>query len=128
MKKIILFVSLFPFVLMNMLGCVPLLIGAAIGGVAVYAVSKDTVQGDTDKPYDTLWSAALRVCKIRGAIKQEDSTKGCIELETGQSRVYIRLIRLTRAAVRLKVSARKFNLPNINLAQDIFVKIIEEAK
>jgi hypothetical protein len=128
MKKILFYIFLFPFIFMNISGCVPLIIGGAAGALGAYAVSKDTVQGDTDKSYDSLWDAALMVSKLRGVIKQEDSLRGYIELEEGQSHVDIRLIRLTRATTRVKISARRYHLPNLSLAQDIFVKIMEQAR
>jgi hypothetical protein len=31
---------------------------------------------------------------------------------------------LTRATTRIKISARKFHFPNLELAQDLFVKIV----
>lgn len=109
-------------------GCVPLIIGAAAGGMGAYAVSKDTIQGETDKPYDLLWDAALRVSKIKGAIKEADVDKGYIEMEADSSRVGIKLIRLTHATTRLRIWARKYHFPNLDLAQDMYVKILEEAK
>lgn len=113
----------------NVLGCAPFIIGTAAGALGGYAVSKDTVQGETDKPYSGLWDSALTVSRIRGTIKQEDSATGYIELETDSNRVWIRLVKLTRATTRIKVSARnRFHLPNVGLAQEIFVKIIEEAR
>ena len=127
MKRIMCYLLVFVLIC-SVAGCVPLIIGATVGGVAVYAVSKDTVQGETDKTYDSIWNAALRVGKIRGTIKQENYTKGTIELEAESSRVYIRLFDLTRATTRLRVSARKYHMPNISLAQDMFVKIMEEAR
>ncbi len=113
----------------NLSGCVVAGI-AVVGAAAVggYAVSKDTIQGETDKNYDILWESALSVARIRGTIKKEDSMSGYIELQTDSSKVYIRLVRLTEATTRLKVSARKFHLPNISLAQDIYLKIIEQAR
>jgi hypothetical protein len=107
----------------------PLIIGSAVGALGGYAISKDTVQGETDKPYEALWENSLMVARIRGVIKQEDYTRGYIVLEAeGKSQVWIRLVRLTQATTRVRVSARKYHLPNIELAQDIFVKIIEEVR
>ena len=126
MRKIILF--LIPCIFVSILGCAPLIVGGAAGALGGYAVSKDTIQGETDKSYDSLWNSALMVGRIRGQIKYEEMTKGYIELEAESSRVYIRLIRLTVATTRLRVSARKYHLPNLGLAQDIFVKIMEQAK
>lgn len=126
MRKIILF--LIPCIFLSILGCAPLIIGGAVGVLGGYAVSKDTIQGETDKNYDGLWEAALTVSKIRGEMKYEDKTKGYIELEAESSKVYIRLIRLTVATTRLRIQARKYHFPNMSLAQDIFVKIMEQAK
>jgi hypothetical protein len=113
---------------LNVLGCVPLIVGGAAGALGAYAVTKDTIQGESDKSYGALWNAANMVCRIRGTIKDEDSVKGYIELETESGHVWIRLIRLTRATTRIRISARKYHLPNLDLAQDMFVKIMEEAK
>jgi hypothetical protein len=126
MRKIILF--LIPCIFVSISGCAPLIIGGAVGALGGYVVSKDTLQGETDKSYDGLWEAALTVSKIRGQIKYEDKTKGYIELEAESSKVYIRLVRLTASTTRLRVSARKYHFPNMGLAQDIFVKIMEQAR
>jgi len=120
--------GIFAFCILNLTGCAPLIVGGAVGALGGYAVSKDTIQADTDKSYDILWNSALRVSRIRGQVKQEDISKGYIELEAESSRIYIRLIKLTPAKTKLRVSARKYHLPNLGLAQDIFVKIMEEAR
>lgn len=125
MKKIIRLFLIFPLIVIS--GCAPLIIGGAVGALGAYAVGKDTIQCDTDKPYESLWSSAVAVAKSKGTIKQEDKTKGSLELQDNSSHVYIRLVRLTRSTVRMRISARKHHLPNIDLAQDIFVKIIEGA-
>jgi len=125
MKRLSLFLILCIFVSIS--GCAPLIIGGAVGAVGGYAISKDSVEGATDKSYDSLWQAALTVSKIRGEIKFESKTKGYIELEAESSKVYIRLVRLTASATRLRVSAKRYHFPNMNLAQDIFLKIMEQA-
>lgn len=105
-------------------GCAPLIIGAAAGGLGAYAISKDTVRGDSDKHYEALWGSALSVAGSYGVIQQKNAGTGYIELEAQSSKVWIKLIRLTQSTSRLSVSARKYHLPNMELAQDIFVKII----
>ena len=125
MKRIELVCFLLPFIFFNLTGCLPLIIGGAAGALGAYAVSKDTIEGDTDKPYDSLWNSAEAVSRLRGTIKQEDSQKGYIELEASRSNVLIRLMRLTYNTTRIRVSARKYRFPNIELAQDIYVKIME---
>ncbi|MDO8489617.1 MAG: DUF3568 family protein [Candidatus Omnitrophota bacterium] len=127
MRRSFLFV-LFSYLLISSCGCAPLIIGAAAGGLGAYAVSRDTVQGDTDKNYEALWDSALNVARARGLIQQENAATGYIELGLESSRVWIKLVRLTQTTTRLKVSVRKYHLPNMELAQDIFVKIMTGVK
>ena len=99
-----------------------------MGAAGAYVISKDTIQGNTDKPYDRLWSATVRIGRVRGTITEEDRQRGYIELEADSSRVKIKLNRLTSSTTKLRVSARKYHLPNLDLAQDLYVKILEEAR
>jgi len=117
-----------PLLCLSLAGCAPLIVGAAVGALGGYAISKDTIQGNTDKNYDLLWESAINVARMRGNIKTEDSVRGYLELEVNSSKVYVRLIRLTQATTRLRVSAKRYHLPNLSLAEDIFVRIIEEAR
>jgi hypothetical protein len=125
-----LFASFFviSFIFSCVVGCAPLIIGAVVGGVGCYAISKDTVQGEMDKPYKSVWDAAIMIAKIRGTITQEDSRRGYIGLDVDSSKAWIRLVRLTRSTIRLRVSAKKYHLPNLTLAQDLYTKIMEEAR
>lgn len=109
-------------------GCLPFIVGGAVGALGGYAVSQDTVEGQTDKDYNALWDSVKTVAGIRGVIKTEDETRGYLEMEVNSSRVIVQLLRLTKTTVRVKVSARnKLGLPNMSLAEDIFVKILEQA-
>lgn len=128
MRRRIFAALLFPFILVGISGCVPLIIGGAVGALGGYAVSRDTIQGDTDKSYERLWNATVSISKVRGSLKQEDSIKGLVQFDSEDGRVWIRLIRVTQSTTRLRVSARKHRLPNLTLAQDIFVRIMEAAK
>jgi hypothetical protein len=127
MRQIVLFL-LVPVITLSLCGCVPLIIGGAAGALGAYAVGKDTIQGDTDKLYDSLWYAAYDIAKLYGFIKQEDQARGYIALEKESSKIYIQLFRLTQATTRLKVSARKHHLPDLALAQDLFVRIMDAAR
>jgi hypothetical protein len=122
------FPALVLFILPALCGCAPLIIGAAAGGLGAYAISKDTVQGDSDKDFDLLWESAINVSRQYGIIQQENISTGYIELTVDSSKVWIRLVRLTRATTRVRISARKFHFPNMELAQDLFVKIITGVK
>ncbi len=125
MKKYMMF--LLPAVLLCA-GCIPLLIGGAAGALGGYAISSDTVQGETDKPLESVWAAAAEVGNSRGVIKEQDEIRGYMNVEIDSSKVWIRVIKLTQATTRLKISARKHHLPNLRLAQDLFVKIVEQER
>lgn len=127
MKRRIMCVFLSAALLCSCAGCiaVPLVAIGAIGG---YAVSKDTIQGDSDKQYDSLWSSALSVSKAHGAIKVENAEQGSIEFISGKSRVWVRLSKLTRSTTRVRVSSRKYHMPHLDLAQTVFTKIIDQAE
>lgn len=109
---------------LNFSGCVflPWVVGAAGG----YAVSKDTIAGEIDADYDTLWDAAMKVSEIMGVINLEDKVRGRIDLNIGKSKVVVIIEVLTPKTMRLKVKARKYLLPNIALAQKMFVKITQQ--
>ncbi|MBU1905820.1 MAG: DUF3568 domain-containing protein [Candidatus Omnitrophica bacterium] len=109
-------------------GCLPLIIGGAAGALGAYVVGRDTIQGETDVPYDEVWEAALAVSRFRGATTKEDSVSGVIELESGSSKIWIKIFALTQSTTRLKVSARKHHFPNLTLAQDTFVKIMDQTR
>ena len=109
-------------------GCAVLLIGVAAGGVGMYAASNDAIQGESVMAFEKVWNAAVQVSKIRGTISKEDPNAGVIELDAESSKVWIRVTRLTGETTRLRVAARKFKLPNLTLAQDLFLRIIEQAR
>ncbi|MCX5708508.1 MAG: hypothetical protein NTY14_06020 [Candidatus Omnitrophica bacterium] len=126
MKKLLTLFVLIPFLVTGLSGCIPVFL-MAVGGVGVYAVSKDTIQGDTDTPYEAIWDSALKVARIRGTVLQEDFNRGYIEVNAKPNKIWIQFVRVTTTATKIRVSARKYKLPNIDLAQEVFIKIIEEA-
>jgi hypothetical protein len=127
MRKAMIFVLL-AVLSLGSAGCAALLIGVAAGGVGMYAASNDAIQGETDLAYETIWNAALTVSRIRGTVSKEDRSAGTIELDADSSKVWIRVTSLTKATTRLRVACRKYKLPNVPLAQDMFLKIMEQAR
>ncbi len=113
------------FLCLSISGCLPLFIG--VGALGGYAVSKDTIQGEVAQDVGTVWGAAIKVSEITGIIRAEDRTKGTLAVEVDRNNVNIRIEELTKNTVRLRVSARtKYLLPNIDLAQKIYIKINKE--
>lgn len=126
MKRILLAMALCVSLLVNA-GCVPLVF-VAVGGAGAYIVSKDTIQGETDIAYETLWESAIMVSKYRGSIQKQLFDKGTIEMMEGKAKVWITLERLTQSTTRLRVASRRYKMPNLELAQLIYTKIIDQAK
>ncbi len=117
-------VSIVLLLCFSLSGCVWAILGA--GAVGGYAVSKDTIVGEIDSDYDTLWMAAERVAGIMGEIKTQDREKGTIELDVDRARISIQIERLTLETLRLQVKGRKYMMPNIGLAQKVFIKIQQQ--
>lgn len=129
MRKFAFFSFLACIVILNLTGCVALIAGSAVGAVSGYAISQDSVQGDMDKSYDGLFSAAQEIARSSGTIKKEDYAKGTLSfVAQDSSLVWIKVSRITQTASRLKVSSRRYHLPNLTLAQELFVKIVDAAK
>ncbi len=126
-KKFILLPVLMVFLIMSISGCVFMVAGGA-GALGGYAVSRDTIKGHSGKPYRSIWGSALRVARIKGKITMENKDNGEIEFEVKPSRVWVKLTKLTDASTEIRVSARRYSLPNLGLAEEIFVKIMEELK
>lgn len=126
MKKVV-FLLLIPIIAINLAGCW-FIVGGAAGAAGAYVMGKDYMEGNTDRTYDSLWNAAMSVARIRGSIQKEDPMAGRIEVAVESTLVKITLVRVSQATTKVRVAARKHHLPNLTLAQDIFIKIMEEAK
>ncbi|MDD5348046.1 MAG: hypothetical protein PHT59_05475 [Candidatus Omnitrophica bacterium] len=129
MKRATVSALLIPLLCLSVAGCAPILIGAAVGGVAMYAVGRDTIQGDTEMGYESLWDSGMQVAKIRGTVLQEDSNRGYIETDVQGGRLRIHFLRVTPAVTKVRVSARtKLKMPDLALAEQVFTKIIEGSR
>ncbi len=127
MKKMVALSLIMPFLALGLCGCVPVLL-MAVGGIGVYAVSKDTIQADTETSYEAIWDASVKISRTKGAVLQEDFNRGYIEIDARPNKIWIQLIRVSANATKIRVSARKYKLPNIELAQQVFTRIFEESK
>lgn len=105
-------------------GCVPLIIGG-VGVLGGYAISRDTIAAESSRSIEDIWKAAKDVVPVMGIIKSTDEDTKTIEANIYSSVVTVRVEKLTEATNRLKVKARKFMMPNIGLAEKIFVKIMQ---
>lgn len=109
-------------------GCAVVLVGA--GAAGGYAVGKDYIQGETDKDFDRVYNSAINIADIMGAVESKFSNPslGKIKAKVEASSLDIDIERLTQKTVRLKVRSRKNLMPNIELAQKVYTKILQNAK
>ncbi len=106
-------------------GCVPLWVGAGVAGiVGGYAVSPDTVEGTTTRPLEECYSAAKEIAGIMGQVIQESPNGGELIATINGSRVTVTLTAVNATSTKLAVKARKSFMPKIEVAQDIYAKII----
>jgi hypothetical protein len=118
--------SLFLICCLFLSGCIFVIAG--VGALGGYAISKDTIQGETEKSFESLWGTSLDVLSIMGIVYTEHESKGIIEAKIGASDVKVVIEELTARTARLRVSARKYLLPDISLAQRLYIKIIQNSK
>ena len=108
-------------------GCI-FLVGGAVGALGGYAISNDTIQGEIDKTFESLWKNSVDVLDILGAVTMEDKPRGLIEAKVNGAAVKIMIEQLTPKTSRFRVAARKYLLPKISLAQTIYIKVVQRAK
>ncbi|HTL46442.1 MAG TPA: hypothetical protein VL688_00065 [Verrucomicrobiae bacterium] len=109
-------------------GCALFVLGA--GAAGGYAISRDEIEGFSDKSADAVWSSALEVLTGQGAILLQDKQTGHLEAKVGGSEVKIEIFQVTPKSVRMRVQARKgYNLfPDMKLAQRIYTLLVNELK
>jgi len=103
-------------------GCIYAIVGG-IGVLGGYAISPDTVEGETQIEYDTLWDAAVEIVSIMGTIKTKDYKLGQIEAKVAGASVWVDLSQISSSWVRMRVKARKNMLPSMKTAQSVWGKI-----
>ena len=107
-------------------GCVYLIIGG-VGAVGGYVASPDTFEGLLmDKEQGDVWEAASDVISIMGIITERSEPGGIIVAKVQNAKVTVTIFQMSKSTVRLTVKARKTFLPKIKLAQEVYVKVVNE--
>ncbi len=112
---------------MSLSGCAPVLL-ATVGAVAGYAVSKDSVTIDLDRPWERVWASCLEETKRQGRIKREDRARGRIDARIKETDVVATLEQLTPSTVRVIIRARRNLLPKVEVAQRLGIGIAQRAE
>jgi hypothetical protein len=114
--------------LLSLCGCAMILVGA--GAAGGYAIGKDYIQGESDKNFDSVYSSAVETTEIIGMVESKfrNPSIAKIRARVENSSLEIVVERLTRSTVRLRVKSRKNLMPNIELAQKVYNKILQSAR
>jgi hypothetical protein len=118
----------FAFILATLLafstsGCIMLAVGAA-GVVGGYVISPDTVEGSIARSLDETWTSAKEITGIMGRVAEENTAQGILVAEIAAARVTVTLIAINPTTTKISVKARKAFMPKIDLAQDVYIKIV----
>ena len=104
-------------------GCVILAAGA-VGVVGGYVVSPDTVEGNTVRSFEDVWGAAKEITGIMGHVVGENNPQGILIAEINAARVTVTMVAINASTTKISVKARKAFMPKIDLAQDVYTKIL----
>jgi hypothetical protein len=104
-------------------GCVMLAVGAA-GVVGGYVISPDTVEGSIGRSMEESWMSAKEITGIMGHLVEENNAQGVLVAEIASARVTVTLIAVNSTTTKITVKARKAFMPKIDLAQDVYIKIV----
>lgn len=106
------------------------LVGVAILPVAAVAtlVGKDYAEESFNRSYGDVYRTALRVAKRLGSIKSEDMALGVISATIHDADVTITINKSKPRPIQVTVSARKFMVPQQEIAGGILYQITQELK
>ena len=108
-------------------GCVYLVVGG-VGALGGYVASPDTVEGLTDSSQEEVWDTAADIISVMGTISEELKEGGVMIAKVSGAKVTVTIIPISKSSVKISIKARKAFLPKINVAQDVFVKIMSRLK
>jgi hypothetical protein len=108
-----------------MAGCIPLWVGAlGVGAVGGYVVSPDTVEGQVMASLEETYDAAKQITTIMGQVIEESPNGSQLVAMISGTRVTVTLIAINVSSTKMSVKARKSFMPKIDVAQDVYTKII----
>lgn len=107
-------------------GCVVLALGA--GAAGGYAISRDEIEGFSERSLDQTWRAAYELFNRDGAVESADKERAKIEAIINESKVNFSAEQVSPRSVRFVIQARRnMNLfPDIKLAQSLHQKMMKE--
>lgn len=123
-QKNLILILLIPLML-TFSGCVYLIVGG-FGALGGYVISPDTIEGITETDTIDVWDVAIDVISIMGVIEEQNEDAGLIIAKVSKTKVTITITTLNTTLTKFRVKARKAFLPKINLAQEVYVKVMSQ--
>ncbi len=102
--------------------------GVAVLPVAIAAtfIGKDSVQQITDAGFEHTYEISLEVVKRMGRITKQDASNGVIKANINGSAVALILRKAAGHKTEITVSARKYMLPELDIAGGILYQIVDK--
>lgn len=104
-------------------GCVYLAVGA-VGVVGGYVVSPDTVEGQVARSLEEVYDSAKQITGIMGQVIEESPNGSQLIATINGARVTVTLVATNVSTTKMSVKARKAFMPKIDIAQDVYTKIV----
>ncbi|MFA5411267.1 MAG: AsmA family protein [Candidatus Omnitrophota bacterium] len=108
---------------------------SALAGVAALPVAaaftfagKDYTQETLNIAMEKAYDAGLQAVKIAGKVDKENKAGGIINAEVGGARVTLKLKKLSETSTQVTISARKFGLPQPEIASGVMYRLREQLK
>ncbi|MGR3309999.1 MAG: DUF748 domain-containing protein [Candidatus Brocadiales bacterium] len=101
---------------------------ADIAGIAEKFLGKDSSSADFNVDYNIAYKVTLETIQQIGKVTKDDKNSGWIKAKVDGSSVKVEITKKAAEKVQIKVSARKFVIPQPKLTEEILSKITEELK
>lgn len=86
--------------------------------------AQETFSVTTERAYD----AGLQAIKMAGKVKKEDKASGVISAEVNGASLTLKLKKLSGKSTQVTISARKFGLPQAEIASGVMYRLREQLK
>lgn len=97
-------------------------------GIAAALVGKDSARGDFNVTFDDAYAKTLSLLKDIGHVASDDKSQGLIKLDSQSNSITVKITSQGASAVQIRVTARKFLLPQPQVASGILYQIAEKLK
>ena len=109
----------------SLTGCVYMIVGG-VGAMGGYIVSPDTVEGMAEYDSAAIFNAAKEVLSVMGKIEEENPEGGLLTAKVAGSKVTVMVTSVNEHMSKLQVKSRRSFFPRIAMAQEVYVKIMNE--